>query len=186
MTNPQTSVRDRLVRSAITLLRSRGADGFGMSELLHDSGVARRSMYQYFPGGKAQLLETAVAEAGARIDAELGDLLGRLPPIDALAAWVEQWKRALAGSDFQLGCPLAAAGQSAQDYPEAGAAAAHAFASLRATIADALVRDGMDTDRAVRAASLLVSGIEGAIITSRSLRSVTPLDDLVTHARGLR
>ncbi|WP_440713812.1 TetR/AcrR family transcriptional regulator [Gordonia sp. FQ] len=183
MTSPQTSVRSRLVRSAITLLRSRGADGFGMSELLHDSGVARRSMYQHFPRGKAQLLETAATEAGARIGAELDAVLAELPPVDALAAWVEQWKRALTGSDFRLGCPLVAAGQSAQDYPGAAAAAARAFTSFRDRIAAAFVRDGMPADEAARTASVLVSGIEGAIITSRSLKSVAPLDDLVAHAR---
>lgn len=177
------SVHDRLIRSAITLLRSRGADGFGMAELLDDSGVARRSMYQHFPRGKAELLEAAATEAGEVIGSQLDAVLAELPPVEALAAWVEQWKRALTGSDFRLGCPLAAAGQSAQDYPAADAAAARAFRGFRDRIAAAFVRDGMSDEEAARTASVLVSGIEGAIITSRSLRSVAPLDDLVAHAR---
>lgn len=182
MTNP-SGVRERLVRSAISLLRTRGADGFGMAELLEESGVARRSMYQHFPRGKAELLETAAREAGLRINAELDELLATLSPVEALAAWIEHWKRGLLASDFRRGCPLAAAGHSAQEYPEADAAAGVAFASFQRKIADAFVADGMADDDATRTAGVLVSAVEGAIITSRSLRSVTPLDDVVAHAR---
>lgn len=178
-----TGVRDRLVLSAITLLRSRGADGFGMTELLGDSKVARRSMYQHFPSGKAELLEAAATQAGRHIGGQLDVLLAELPPIEALAAWVESWKRALIDSDYRLGCPLAAAAQAAQEYPAAGAAAAHAFADFTDRIAAALSASGVPDSEARSTARVLVSGIEGGIITSRSLRTVAPLDDLVAHAR---
>ncbi len=182
MTKP-LGVRDRLVRSAIGLLRSRGADGFGMTELLDDSGVARRSMYQHFPQGKAQLLEAAAREAGRHIGAQIEASLAQLPPVEALAAWAQVWKQLLIDTDYALGCPLAAAGLAATDYPAADAAAAEAFTGLRRQIAAAFGADGMAPDEADRTASVLLSGMEGAIITARSLRSVQPLDDLVAHAR---
>ncbi|WP_234353814.1 TetR/AcrR family transcriptional regulator [Gordonia iterans] len=179
----KAGVRERLLHSAIVLLRSRGADGFGMTELLDSSAVARRSMYQHFPRGKAQLLEAAAAEAGARIGAELDAVLAAHPPVEALALWVEQWKHALTASDYRFGCPLAAATQAAQEYPAAAAAAARAFAGFTDRIAAAFVRSGFGDDAARSAARVMVSGVEGAIITAQSLRTVAPLDDLVAHAR---
>lgn len=176
-------VRDRLVHSAITLLRSRGADGFGVTELLDDSRVARRSMYQHFPSGKAELLETAATQAGRYIGGQLDALLAESPPIEALAVWVESWKQALIESDYRLGCPLAAAAQAAQEYPAAGAAAARAFTGFTESISAALIASGVRDADARSTARVLVSAVEGAIITSRSLRTVAPLDDLVAHAR---
>ena len=46
--------RERLIASAIDLVRARGVDGTGLAELLEHSGTARRSIYQHFPGGKAE------------------------------------------------------------------------------------------------------------------------------------
>lgn len=177
------AVRDRLVYAAIELLRSRGADGFGMAELLDDAGVARRSMYQHFPGGKAELLESAVVQAQAYLSAQIGGLLAELSPIEALAAWAGLWKRVLIDSDYRLGCPLVAAAQAAEEYPAVGAAAARAFTATADRIAAALVASGTPEATAHSLARVLVSGIEGAIITSRSMRSVVPLDDFEAHAR---
>lgn len=176
-------VRDRLVGTAIALLRSRGADGFGMSELLEESAVARRSMYQHFPGGKAELLAVAATEAGRIMGGRLERLLDELAPADALAAWAEYWKRGLIAADYQFGCPLAAATQAAGEYPAAAEAAAEAFTAFIDTLARAFVRAGYDAEEAQTTARFVVSGIEGAIITSRSLRTVAPLDDFVSHAR---
>ncbi|MGB6244482.1 TetR/AcrR family transcriptional regulator, partial [Gordonia sp. (in: high G+C Gram-positive bacteria)] len=112
-------VRDRLLMSAITLLRSKGADGFGMSELMAHSGVARRSMYQHFPEGKAELLEAATAEAGRFAGALLARALADMPTVAGLTAVAEQWKRILVDSDYDLGCPLVAAATAAAEYPAA-------------------------------------------------------------------
>ena len=179
----EVGVRDRLLDSAIVLLRSRGADGFGMTELLTDSKVARRSMYQHFPQGKAQLLEAAATRAGQHIGSRLDALLAELPPIEALAAWTDSWSRVLIESDYRLGCPLAAAAQAAQEYPAAGAAAAAAFARFTDQLTAALSAAGVPDTEARSTARVLVAGVQGAIITSRSLRTVDPLNDFVAHAR---
>jgi len=178
-------VRDRLVISAIELLRGRGADGFGMSELLETSGVARRSMYQHFPDGKAQLLEAAVRAAGRHIQGELDAALEDHSPVEALAVWITGWSETLIESDFRLGCPLAAAAQAGTDYPDAARAAADVLQGFILRLTDALISDGFAPDDAVRTAGLLVSGVQGAIVTSRCLRSTAPFDDLLSHARSV-
>ncbi|MGB3697620.1 MAG: helix-turn-helix domain-containing protein [Gordonia sp. (in: high G+C Gram-positive bacteria)] len=174
-------VRDRLLMSAITLLRSKGADGFGMSELMAHSGVARRSMYQHFPEGKAELLEAATAEAGRFAGALLARALADMPTVAGLTAVAEQWKRILVESDYDLGCPLVAAATAAAEYPAAAHRAATAFADMSRQVADAFARDGLPAAQAAHAGEMLVAALEGAIITARAQRSTAPLDALVAH-----
>jgi len=179
------SVRDRLVSSAVTMLRTYGADGFGMSALLQHSGVARRSMYQHFPDGKAQLLSAATASAGKGVCACLTATLAEHHALDALDLWMERWTSLMVASDYALGCPLAAASLSAQEYPDAAAESATALTRAAALIAAALTRDGLDADEAQTAGRVLVSSVEGAIIVARATRSVRPFDDVAEHARAV-
>ena len=48
--------RDKLVASAIDLMRRYGIAGTGIAQLLDHSGISRRSVYLNFPGGKAELV----------------------------------------------------------------------------------------------------------------------------------
>ncbi len=180
-----TPVRERLLTSATLLLRSRGADGFGMSELLEHSKVARRSMYQYFPEGKADLLRVATADAGKGVGNMLKAVLAEMSTLDALDFWARQWADLLVESDYRLGCPLAAASLSAQEYPAAASEAATAFRRFEVLIADAFVRDGLDANEAATAGAVLVSGLEGAILTARATRDVSVFHTLAAHARAV-
>ena len=71
------SARDALITSVTGLVRRRGVAGTGLNALLEDSGVARRTVYLNFPGGKAELVAEATVtqmEAGCPIVAAI---LGR-------------------------------------------------------------------------------------------------------------
>ncbi|KJR09144.1 TetR/AcrR family transcriptional regulator [Gordonia sp. PS3] len=176
-------VRDRLLLSATQLLRSKGADGFGMSELMEHSGVARRSMYQHFPRGKAQLLEQATDEAGRHASSRLAAALYGRTAVEGLIVIVDEWKQTLVRHDYRLGCPLVAASTSAAEYPGAAERAATAFQTLAGQIAASFEADGLAADAARRAGDMLVAALEGAIITSRATRSTAPLDALSSHIR---
>lgn len=179
------SVHERLVTSAVTLLRTHGADGFGMSALLQHSNVARRSMYLHFPAGKSELLREATAAAGKGVCAYLAGVLSEHSPAEALDQWADLWKAALVDSDYTLGCPLAAASMSAQEYPEAAAEAARAFERASTVIGDALCRHGLDSEEARTTADTIVSGIEGAILVSRATKSVGPIDTFTAHTHTM-
>lgn len=179
MTTP--SVRDRLIASTIALLRSKGADGFGMSELMTHSGVARRSMYQHFPNGKAQLLDEATAVAGTYASRRLDRAQTNRSATAGFLTVIDDWKTTLSGNDYEYGCPLVAAALATAEYPAAAARAAEAFDELGRQIADAFVRDGADPTTARGNGQMLIASLEGAIITSRARRSVEPLDALAAH-----
>jgi TetR/AcrR family transcriptional regulator, lmrAB and yxaGH operons repressor len=72
--------RERLVASAIELVRERGVDATGVAELLDHSQTARGSIYKHFPGGKSELVTASTKEAGEQMRlglrqlAEAGDV----------------------------------------------------------------------------------------------------------------
>src|SRR2546428_9735058 len=55
-----TDSRERMVRSAASLIRTRGMHATSFSEVLADSGAPRGSIYHHFPKGKEQLAEDAI------------------------------------------------------------------------------------------------------------------------------
>src|SRR5439155_3098484 len=55
--------RERMLGSAVQLLREQGYTGTGFRDVIAHSGAPRGSIYHHFPGGKVQLAEEAVVAA---------------------------------------------------------------------------------------------------------------------------
>nr|WP_270891904.1 helix-turn-helix domain-containing protein [Streptomyces sp. DHE17-7] len=53
-----------MILSAAALLREYGASATSIDRVLAHSGAPRGSVYHHFPGGRAQLIDEAVALAG--------------------------------------------------------------------------------------------------------------------------
>jgi AcrR family transcriptional regulator len=72
--------RERLMTAAMALFAERGFDGTSVGEIERAAGLAARSgaLYQYFKGGKEELLRCAVEHELQAID-ELGSVLDMLP-----------------------------------------------------------------------------------------------------------
>src|SRR5207245_7237258 len=62
-----TDSRASMVRSAASLIRSRGVSATSFSDVLADSGAPRGSIYHHFPDGKAQLAEDAIQWTSERL-----------------------------------------------------------------------------------------------------------------------
>jgi len=62
-----TDSRASMVRSAASLIRSRGVSATSLSDVLADSGAPRGSIYHHFPDGKAQLAEDAIQWTSERL-----------------------------------------------------------------------------------------------------------------------
>lgn len=169
--------RQRLLISAITLMRERGVHATGLADLLAHSKTARGSIYQHFPGGKSELMEQATYTAGRTITALLDNLLATGNPRLAIDGIIDYWKQVLTNSDYAMGCPILAAAEAGPREPSVQAAAAAIFASWVDRISTALMEAGAAPATATAMASMAVSGIEGAIAQSRSARTIKPLDD---------
>ncbi|RYJ06528.1 MAG: TetR/AcrR family transcriptional regulator [Actinomycetales bacterium] len=169
----RTGARDRLVTATIALLRERGVHGTGVAEVLERSGTARGSLYQHFPGGKADLVVEATRSAGRRAARHVGQTSDGTPGslLDALVDW---WVATLTKHDFGRGCPVAAA--ALDDTDEVTDAAGRVFTGWTEELTRALA-EGRDAEESRRLAGFVISSLEGALLQCRALRSTRPLED---------
>src|SRR3989440_11242798 len=101
-----TDSRASMVRSAASLIRSRGVSATSLSDVLADSGAPRGSIYHHFPDGKAQLAEDAIRWTSERL---LGHLRGGHPtrPSDVLERFIAIWRQVVVASGGTAGCVVA-------------------------------------------------------------------------------
>jgi AcrR family transcriptional regulator len=165
-----------MVRSAASLMASRGVTATSFSEVLADSGAPRGSIYHHFPEGKAQLATEAVAWTSARV---LG-YLQAIPPDSGpqvLAAFVALWRQVVEASNGSSGC--AVAGVALDTPPAEGGllgVVRSTFRSWGAALAERLEAAGVPSARAQPVALAALAGMEGALILCRAEGGTGPLD----------
>lgn len=169
------SARERLISSAIALVRSAGVAGASVSALLDHSGLARRTLYLNFPGGKPELVQAATEAASAELTEAILDCLQDADPGRAVATFLQMWEAMLADSDYTAGCPIVAATLGRAEAPAAADAAAAAFSTWEGLLARLLREAGMERSAAADLATTAVAAVEGAVIMSVAHRSPTPL-----------
>lgn len=172
--------RDRLIESAIELIREQGVHAAGLAALLERSHASRNSLYQHFPSGKSELVETATKTAGVRLAAVIDRITGSGPAEQWIAGLVGWWRHALEKTSFTAGCPVVGAAL-AESEPGVQAAAGAVFTDWTDRLAAALERDGIAPERARSLAGFTISALEGAIVQARAMKSTRPLDDLVAN-----
>jgi len=175
------SARDALIDSMTRLVQRRGVAGTGLNALLEDSGVARRTVYLNFPGGKAELVAEATRIAGQALTMVLRSADDGRDPAQSVQTFIDQWKAQLRATQMEAGCPIVAAILGRAEAPDAAEAAAEAFGDWQTIIADQLVRSGVDDANARSLATLSIAAIEGAVIIALATRSTDALDDVGRH-----
>ncbi|MFF9315687.1 TetR/AcrR family transcriptional regulator, partial [Streptomyces sp. NPDC014748] len=178
--------RERMVFSAAQLIRRNGVGATGMRDVAVHADAPRGSLQHYFPGGKEQLVNEAVAWAGRYAAGRVARFVAGLAeptPSGLFAAMVRQWTDEYETAGAVGGCPVAAATvDQASCGPSTREAAAAAFAAWRRPVAGALTDMGVPAERAEPLATLMISSLEGAILMARAEGGVRPL---ATVAREL-
>jgi TetR/AcrR family transcriptional regulator, lmrAB and yxaGH operons repressor len=176
--------RARLLSTTITMVQELGVNAAGLTELLKRSNASRNSLYQHFPEGKGQLVETATRIVSRLVHSHLATMADALPAATSVETWLDDlfafWREPLESSDYRLGSFMMAA---ALDEPDTAvqAAAGQAFTERTDRLASGLAGAGVDAGAARSTASLLLSVVEGAILQSRALESSEPFDDARTQ-----
>ena len=104
--------RERMVFAAAQLLRRGGVAAAGLREVAARARAPRGSLQHYFPGGKEQVVNEAVAWAGqyaADCVPRFAAALDQPSPGALFAAMTRQWTDELAATGALAGCPVAAA-----------------------------------------------------------------------------
>src|SRR6185369_771994 len=135
--------RQRMVDTAVLLLRERGVAGVTVDAVLARSGAPRGSVYHHFPGGRRELILEAVQRAGDYIAGVVDEAAADGDTQRALRRLIRFWKRTLVDSEYRAGCPVVAvAVDSREDIPQAAEVVRAIFAQWRAKLADLLAADG--------------------------------------------
>jgi len=188
VTKPRTkrgSTRARMLVSAAEVLRERGAAGLTIDEVLARSGAPRGSVYHHFPGGRNQILAEALQYAGEEIT-EVIDEAAPKGGLYLVRKFVVFWEELLRESDYAAGCPVVAAAiGSAEQEPQLTTVAGSIFSHWRDALTRAFVTDGFDESQAASLATTCIAALEGAVVLSRSTRSVDPLRDVAAQVEFL-
>src|SRR5205814_441017 len=171
--NERTDSRASMVRSAASLIRTRGVNATSFSEVLADSGAPRGSIYYHFPKGKEQLAEDAIRWTSERVLAHQRTCRATTPA-------------GVLASGGAAGCVVAgvaidtdAADRARMDVVRA------TFRSWVDLLAEQLVAVGVPTRRASRIALATVAGMEGALILCRAEGQIGPLETVAAELKRL-
>jgi AcrR family transcriptional regulator len=180
-----------MVAAARQLIGERGYHATAMSDVLERSAAPRGSVYYHFPGGKAQLV-AEVAEAHAREQVAEIDRAAESArsPEHLVRSYVDLARDNLVNSDYQRGCAIAPLViEVGEESEKLGDACRRAFSAITDGMAFRLSVLGLDDATARELAHSVVAAVEGALVTSRALRSPEPFVSvsamLVDRARTL-
>ncbi|MGP3922469.1 TetR/AcrR family transcriptional regulator [Streptomyces sp. 8N616] len=186
MSPRRSDSRDRMVLSAAVLLREYGASATSIDRVLAHSGAPRGSVYHHFPGGRAQLIDEAVALAGDFIAGLIDAATQADDPVEAVDAFFALWRDRLVESDFRAGCPIVAvAVETNDDAPQLARSAAAVFARWQEALAALFAQHGLPEERGKRLAAFIIAAVEGAVIMCRAEQSTAPLDAAAAEIHDL-
>ena len=188
----RSDAKQKMVQAAKQLIRERGYNATAFSDVLKLSDAPRGSVYFHFPGGKAQLAMEA-AEAHAHEQVEIIDRAAAQASSAAelIALYVDLGREGMVASNYSRGCgiaPLVTEG-TAQESAEVSESSRRAFSEMGDRLAFHFVAFGVDRPAARVLGDAVIAGVEGAMITSRALRSPVPFDSvravLVSYAASV-
>jgi AcrR family transcriptional regulator len=180
----ERSARERMVYQAAQLIRMQGVSGTGLREVVDRAQAPRGSLQHYFPGGKEQLVDEALAWAGNFAAEQVSGFVRSLPrrtPSALFEAMAGQWRREFDRTGFGRGCPIVATVADVSASDRMREAARQAFERWQEPVAAALAEMGVPADRAGALALLMLSTLEGAIVFARVRRDNGPLDAVVAE-----
>jgi AcrR family transcriptional regulator len=176
--------RARLIAATIAMIQEQGVHAAGLAELLKRSNASRNSLYQHFPAGKSELVQAAARIVSRIVCSHINQTADLLATSGSVEKWLDElirfWRAPLATSSYREGSFMMAAALDESDT-ELQAIAGQAFSDWAQSIAATLAAAGLPADRAASVGRFMVTAIEGAIVQSRALKSVRPLDDARDH-----
>jgi TetR/AcrR family transcriptional regulator, lmrAB and yxaGH operons repressor len=175
----------KMVRSAASLIRTRGMSATSLSDVLADSGAPRGSIYHHFPEGKDQLAEDAIKWTSERVLAHQRTCLATTPA-GVLDCFIDMWRQVVVASGGRAGCVVAGV---AIDTAPGGlglmAVVRATFQSWVDLLAEQLQATGVPSERATSIALATLASMEGALILCRAEGNSGPLERVAAELKRL-
>ena len=173
--------RASMVRSAASLIRSRGLSATSFSDVLAASGAPRGSIYHHFPRGKEQLAGDAIRWTSERVVAHQRACRATTAA-GVLRCFIDMWRQVVLTSNGTEGCVVAgtaidtvAGERGLIDVVRA------TFGSWVGLLTEQLEAVGVPTRRASRVAVATLAGMEGALILCRAEGTTGPLETVAAE-----
>ncbi|MFO7538461.1 MAG: TetR/AcrR family transcriptional regulator [Chloroflexota bacterium] len=179
--------REQIIATTCHLMELQGYHATGLNQIVTESGAPKGSLYHYFPDGKDEIIEEAIAHTSRMIQERLhAGMAAAESPAKAIPDFLRNLAVQVQASGFQAGGPITAVAlEAASTNERLNAACRAAYQAWQAIIEQKLVDTGCDPIRARRLGSIIISLIEGAIILSRTERNVGPLLDAAVELEAL-
>lgn len=178
------AVQSRLVDTADDLFTAKGAASVGVDEIVSTSGVAKSTLYRWFPT-KDDLVVAYLRRRDARFWEQWDKVARRHSddPLDELTAQLDWIRSYIAGPHFR-GCPFlnTTAEFAAADHPVRAASRANKL-ELRRRLADLVAE--LDVVDPGALADQIVLVVDGAFATSQVFGAGGPQVRLVEAGRAL-
>ena len=170
--------RERMIRATARLLQRQGYAGTGLKQIVEESGAPRGSLYFHFPGGKEELVLTALTHAcEARLEAMYEVFRATATASEAVQTVIASLRDELAASRFEDGCPIATVVlEMAATSDPIQRTCATAWRGWSGLIEARLREEGHDSERASTLALTALALLEVSLILARAYRSTEPLD----------
>lgn len=171
---PALAARDKILESAIVLMKQSGLSGAGINQILAHSGAPKGSMYYHFPGGKLQIAAEALVLYGQRVAAAFETALSsKKKSGDKIRALFSLAAGQLEKGNFEQSCAAGAVALDLRtDVADLQPVVAGVMNSWRTVVASHLPQ--RNRVRRESFAGLVISAIEGAYIRSRAERTKSP------------
>jgi AcrR family transcriptional regulator len=177
-------VRRRLLLATSRLVYRHGIAATGIESILDAAGVARRSLYRHFPGGKDELVAAALADRSARTVGHVLDsaraVAGYAGPVATVLAVFDVVDAAARRPGYR-GCPfLNAAAELPAEHPGRAVVLDHKR-QMRRRLGALLREAGAAPDDADRLGAALLLLLDGALAAA----GLTPHERPALLARSL-
>src|SRR5512147_24489 len=101
------ATRERLLESAITLMRRSGLSGAGINEIVRESGAPKGSVYYFFPQGKQQIVKEGLTQYSERVVAFIDSTLSsKRKPGEKIKALFNAFAERIERGEFRHSCPV--------------------------------------------------------------------------------
>ncbi|CAA9260978.1 MAG: hypothetical protein AVDCRST_MAG83-2693 [uncultured Arthrobacter sp.] len=166
----RTDTRERIVHSSLQAMREQGFTATAISDIVTASGAPRGSVTFHFPGGKDEIAGEVIKLRTSQVLAGVEDIAAaNTSAKDFLLACIDAVADDFAASGFTAGCPVAPiAIERGTRAPVLRQTSADFFRAWRDSVARHLTGYGIESTRAARVSTLMVSAVEGALVISRT------------------